>query len=265
MDRKGRRPSVDTDTPSVPINLRIDGTRCTLSLDSSGMSLHRRGYRLEKTEAPLSEVLAAGLLLLSGWKPELPLYDPLCGSGTFLAEGGLIAAGIAPGTLRKSYSFMKWKNFDPVLWEKIRKESLSARRTPPAPIWGGDRDPKAVEIASNNLQRAGLGGIVSLRTSAFEDTISPLKDGEPGHIIMNPPYGRRLDDPGIYTLYQTIGDTLKRRYSGYTAWIFSSNLDAVKHIGLRPFQRIPLKNGPLECRFLGFKLFSGPKDLASKE
>jgi putative N6-adenine-specific DNA methylase len=260
MDKKGRRPSVDTDAPGVPINLHIDGTRCTLSLDSSGASLHRRGYRLEKTEAPLSEVLAAGLLLLSGWKPEAPLFDPLCGSGTFLAEGGLMAVGTPPGALRKSYGFMRWKNYDPSLWEKIVQRSGENRRTPPAAIWGSDRDPKAVEIARNNLRRAGLGDVVTLKTASFEETVSPLPEGVPGHIIMNPPYGKRLDDPGIFTLYRTLGDTLKRRYSGYTAWIFSSNLDAVKHIGLRPFRRIPLKNGPLECRFVGYNLFSGSKE-----
>jgi putative N6-adenine-specific DNA methylase len=272
--KSGRRPSVDTETPALRINLWIHDEDCVLSLDSSGDSLHRRGYRLEKTEAPLSEVLAAGILRLSGWDASLPLHDPMCGSGTFLTEAGLMAARIPPGALRKKFGFMGWKTYSPELWKKVRDAEFSLRRDFPAPITGADSDPKAVEIARSNIRRAGLEGAVSLERAVFEDA-SPPPQG-PGIIVMNPPYGKRMKDPRgrwdsqdsrrredadapaadeIGELYTRIGDTFKRKYTGWTAWMFSANLEAIKRIGLRPFRRGPLKNGPLECRLLGFKLF----------
>ena len=259
-DRTGRRPGVDTENPSLRINLRIHDTSCVLSLDSSGESLHRRGYRLEKNEAPLSEVLAAGLLLLSGWKPSVPLLDPMCGSGTFLAEAGLIACGIPPGFLRKNYGFMNWRDFDPGLWKRVHDETSSRGTPSPAGIYGSDRDPAAVEISLNNLKRAGLANRVTVKRAVFEEASSPLPPGSFGHIIMNPPYGKRLHDDELNGLYKRIGDTLKHKYPGWTAWIFSSNLEAVKHIGLRSSRRIALRNGPLECRLLGFELFPHQKD-----
>jgi putative N6-adenine-specific DNA methylase len=260
----GRRPDVDTDSPALRINLFIHDTQCVLSLDSSGESLHRRGYRLEKTEAPLSEVLAAGILLLTGWDASCPLHDPMCGSGSFLAEAGLIAAGIPPGALRKKFGFMGWKTFDPKLWEKVKNDGQSRRREILTRISGADSDPRAVEIARANLERAGLEKHIGVTRAVFEDAPPPPGNG---FILMNPPYGKRLQgkaDGGrrdappkdeIIRLYTRIGDTFKRKYKGWTGWIFSSNLEAIKHIGLRPFCRIPLKNGPLECRLAGFKLF----------
>ncbi|MCL1817885.1 MAG: THUMP domain-containing protein [Spirochaetaceae bacterium] len=260
----GRRPAVDTRSPALRINIFIHENHGVLSLDASGESLHRRGYRREKTEAPLSEVLAAGILLLSGWDGASPLHDPLCGSGTFLAEAGLLSAGIPPGFLREKFGFMGWKTFAPELWKKVREGELSRGKTPRAAITGADSDPAAVEIARGNLQRAGLEKHISVTRGVFEEAAPP---SGPGLIVMNPPYGKRLrqgkTDPGgeeaaqaeICGLYTRIGDTLKRSYAGWTAWIFSSNLGAIKHIGLRPFRRVPLKNGPLECRLVGIKLF----------
>jgi putative N6-adenine-specific DNA methylase len=259
----GRRPNVDTQAPALRINLWIHDEACVLSLDASGESLHRRGYRLEKTEAPLNEVLAAGILLLTGWDAALPLHDPMCGSGTFLAEAGLMAAGIPPGSLREKFGFMGWKTFDPALWEKIKSAALSQRREIQARISGADSDPQAVEIARANLKRAGLGTHIGVTRALFED--SPPPQGGSGLVVMNPPYGKRMREKTgpreaptpdeISPLYTRIGDTFKKKYTGWTGWIFSANLEAVKHIGLRPFCRIPLKNGPLECRLVGIKLF----------
>ena len=258
--RAGRRPGVDTKNPTLRINLRAAGEDCVLSLDSSGESLHRRGYRLEKTEAPLSEVLAAGLLLLSGWEPEQPLLDPMCGSGTFLAEAGLMASRIPPGFLRRDFGFMGWRGFDRRLWERLRAGALASRRNLPAPIRGSDKDPEAVATARSNLARAGLEKQISVERRSFQETRGDFPPGSRGFLVMNPPYGKRLQDGEIDDLYKTIGDTLKRNYPDTTAWIFSSNLEAIRHIGLRPFTRIPLRNGPLECRFLGFRIFPPIKD-----
>jgi putative N6-adenine-specific DNA methylase len=249
----GRRPAVNTEAPSLRINLFIHDTRCVLSLDASGDSLHRRGYRLEKTEAPLSEVLAAGIILLTGWDASLALHDPMCGSGTFLTEAGMMAARIPPGALRKKFGFMGWKTYKPKLWDGIRREELSHGREIPAAITGADSDPKAVEIAAGNIRRAGLEQQISVTRAVFED--APAPEGGPGYIIMNPPYGKRMHSEELLALYARAGDTFKRKYTGWTAWMFSANLEAIKRIGLRPFCRVPLKNGPLECRLLGFKLF----------
>ena len=259
MEKFSRRPSVEVEKPALRINLRIEGNSAILSLDSSGESLHRRGYRKEKNEAPLSEVLAAGLLLLADWKPEVPLFDPLCGSGTFLAEAGLIAANMAPGSLGRDFGFFGWKGFKRDLFKRLKDSCFSSRRPLPARIWGSDKDEKSVEIARNNLKRAGLEKAVTVVRESFEHTKSPLPPGTPGFIIMNPPYGKRLEDESLGALYAAIGDTLKKNYSGYKAWIFSSNAEAVKRIGLRPFRKIHLKNGPLDCRFLGFDLFQGTR------
>ena len=258
----GRRPSVDTEDPSLRINIHIHENHCVLSLDSSGASLHRRGYRKEKTEAPLSEVLAAGILLASGWDKTTALHDPMCGSGTFLAEAGLLSAGIPPGALREKFGFMGWKTYSPDLWKKVAGEEFSRKKEPAAQITGADCDPRAVEIARSNLARAGLEKHISVTRALFEEASPPPG---PGLIVMNPPYGKRQGKTAAATeeaaqaeidsLYARIGDTLKRSYAGWTAWIFSSNLNAIKHIGLRPFRRIGLKNGPLECRLVGIKLF----------
>ncbi|MDR1317545.1 MAG: THUMP domain-containing protein [Spirochaetales bacterium] len=255
LKKSGRRPDVDTASPSLRINLWIHGEEGVLSVDASGESLHRRGYRLEKTEAPLSEVLAAGILLLTGWDRVSPLHDPMCGSGTFLTEAGLMSAGIPPLALREKFGFMGWKTFDPALWKTVRTDALPQKREPRARISGADSDPRAVEITRGNIQRAGLEQCISVTRAAFEK--SPPPENGPGCVLMNPPYGKRMRSEEITALYSRIGDTLKTKYSGWTGWVFSSNLEALKHTGLRSFRRIPLKNGPLDCRLAGFKLFQG--------
>jgi putative N6-adenine-specific DNA methylase len=263
VKKSGRRPDVNAYSPDLRINLWIHDEECVLSLDASGESLHRRGYRLEKTEAPLNEVLAAGILLLAGWDASCPLHDPMCGSGTFLAEAGLMAANIPPGALRKKFGFMGWKTYSPKVWNKVKEEALSRGREIPAALSGADSDPRAVEIARANLGRAGLEKYLRVTRAVFENAAPPPGKGI---LLMNPPYGKRMQGKPapkeaalpadeINMLYARIGDTFKKKYTGWTGWIFSSNLEAIKHIGLRPFCRIPLKNGPLECRLVGFKLF----------
>ncbi len=260
--RFGKRPSVDTRSPTLRIHLHIEGNEATFSVDTSGESLHRRGYRTEKTEAPLSEVLAAGILKLTGWHPGVPLYDPMCGSGTFLVEAGLLALGTPPGFARPIFPFQKWKNFDPKLYERIHREeerrSLStAGNSKSFEIYGSDKDPHAIHIARRNLERAGLGDTVTLRVAEFGQYIPTGFTEKGGFLVMNPPYGKRLQDPSITALYRSIGDTLKQRYPGSQAWIFSANPEALKQIGLRPFKKYALKNGPLDCKLVGFNLVSG--------
>ncbi|HOV37694.1 MAG TPA: THUMP domain-containing protein, partial [Spirochaetales bacterium] len=258
----GKRPSVDRQDPDLRIHLHLEKETATFSVDSSGESLHRRGYRTEKIEAPLNEVLAAGILQLIHWTPDIPLYDPMCGSGTFLIEAGLIAAGIAPGMLRKSFGFQRWKIFDPDRWKRIRKTvqegahgqadpSLASHARKPQQnleypyfIRGADIDPGAVEISRRNIERAGLKEYISVSCAPFEGSRSPFSPDTKGIVIMNPPYGKRLGDPAIGDLYKKIGDTLKQGYTDSDAWILSANSEGVKQIGLRPFKKYPLKNGP---------------------
>lgn len=271
----GKRPSVDPHAPHLPIHLHLAGKVGIFSLDTSGESLHRRGYRLEKTLAPLNEVLAAGILKLIGWKPNVSLYDPMCGSGTFLIEAGLMAYEIPPGILRPHFAFQNWKVFDNTLYKKIRGEleelpiklhegkrsvanqAATVSDSMEFTLFGSDKDPKALEITQRNLIRAGLQGKVRLFRGAFETSPSPFPPGQGGLLLMNPPYGKRLQDPELVTLYRTIGDTLKRNYTGSQAWILSGNPEAAKHIGLRPFKKYALKNGPLDCKLLGFTLLQG--------
>lgn len=170
-----------------------------------------------------------------------------------------MACGIAPGSLGRGFGFTRWKGFRGDLFEKEKRSCSAERRRAPAVIWGSDKDAKSVEIARNNLKRAGLSGFVRVDRALFQDTRSPLPAETPGFIIMNPPYGKRIEEASITSLYASIGDTLKKHYSGYRAWIFSSNSEASKSIGLRPFRKIHLKNGPLDCKFLGFELFSGSR------
>jgi len=270
----GKRPSVDPHAPHLPIHLHLEGKVGIFSLDTSGESLHRRGYRLEKTLAPVNEVLAAGILKLVGWEPKIPLYDPMCGSGTFLVEAGLMAYGIPPGILRTHFAFQNWKVFDKNLYEQVRREleksveRLNAEKGSDTSgaaggtslgyaLIGSDKDPKALEITKRNLIRAGLQGKVRLFPGAFEALPPPFPSEQGGFLLMNPPYGKRLQDPELETLYRSIGNTLKQKYAGVQAWILSGNPEAAKLIGLRPFKKVALKNGPLDCKLFGFTLMKG--------
>lgn len=252
----GNRPTVNTEMPDIRINIRVYKDKCDVSLDSSGDSLHKRGYRVTGGPAPMSEVLAAGLVQLSGWDKQSCFVDPMCGSGTILIEAALIACNIAPGKFRNSFCFMKWKDFDSVLWSKLRDKAMEAQQPLNCKISGSDISVHSIRIARENIRNAGLDKEISVEAGKFEDHIPP--EG-PGTMIMNPPYGERLQEPDIIAFYKRIGDGLKRNYANYQAWIISSDMQALKFIGLRPSRKISVYNGPLDCRFLKFNIYKGSK------
>lgn len=257
-----RRPNVNVTHPDLRINVHISNENCTVSLDSSGDSLHKRGYRSEILEAPINEVLAAGLILLSGWQRDSNFIDPMCGSGTIPIEAALFAWNIPPQVNRKEFGFMKWKNYDQELWDKVIQSAKAKQTAFPHKILGYDKSLKAVKIAQYNVEGAQLEGKVEIERRSFEKLIPPETSNpeqDPGIIIMNPPYDERLEEANIDELYTTIGNQLKREFSGYEAWIISSNYSALKKIGLRPAKKILLFNGSLECKFQKFELYQGSK------
>ncbi|MBK9515022.1 MAG: class I SAM-dependent RNA methyltransferase [Flavobacteriales bacterium] len=266
-EKTGRRPSVHLHDPMLRIHVHIINERVTVSLDSSGGSLHERGYRQETNAAPLNEVLAAGMVQLSGWDGKVPLVDPMCGSGTLLVEAALFAANIPPGIYRPAFGFQRWLDFDEELYDTIRT-AMIARISEARPIIiGGDSNRVTVAKARATVAAAQLEDSITIRHSAFADLEPP--DGQ-GMLIMNPPYGERMDEQGIggesspeaiQELYTMIGDTLKKRWTGWTAWVLTSNLEAAKHIRLTPKPKIQLFNGALDCRMLRYDLYAGSRRL----
>lgn len=252
-DKEGRRPNVSVSNPDLRFNIHISGTDCMLSLDSSGESLHKRGYRQEAGEAPISEVLAAGIILISGWHGECDFIDPMCGSGTFLVEADLIARNIAPGVYRQQFGFEKWKDFDADLLSRIFEDD-SKEREFEHHIYGYDVDGKAVGIAKCNIKSAGVGKDITVEMQDFKDFKQPE---EPAVIVTNPPYGERLTTDNLYDTYGMIGQVLKTQFKGNNAWIISSRRDCFDHIGLRPSVRIPLFNGELDCELRKYQMFDG--------
>jgi putative N6-adenine-specific DNA methylase len=255
-DKIRRRPSVDKDDADIFINIHISQNVCTVSLDSSGESLHKRGYRIGADKAPLNEVLAAGLIKLSGWKGDVDFYDPMCGSGTIVMEAAMIAMNIPAGYYRDKYAFEKWTDFDAELWRSIKEEHDNEFKDIDIKIVASDRSEKAVQIAKRNLKHAGLHKDIEI-SKAYFDSIVPRS--EKGMLMFNPPYGMRLTENDIVQLYQEIGDVLKSNWAGHQAWIITSALDAAKFIGLRPSKRIELYNGPIEARLLCFDLYEGSR------
>ena len=259
--RTGERPSVDTRTPDIRLHLRMTENEVILSLDAAGDSLHRRGYRQHTNEAPLNEVLAAGLVLLSGWDGKQPLIDPMCGSATILTEAGLISQRIAPGLFHQGkFGFENWYDFDPELWAKVREEAEAQRlEEPQAYLAGSDLDPRTIDLAAANITSAGLEDCIRLSVRDVKDAVAPAKE-EPGVVLLNPPYGERIgEEAEMDALYKTIGDTLKTGFQGYNAFVFTGNLEAAKRIGLKPARRVPLYNGPIDCRLLKYELYGGSK------
>lgn len=255
-DRLGKRPSVDIDHPDIRINIHISDMRCTVSMDSSGVQLGRRGYRAMQVEAPISETLAAGIILLSGWKGQKPFLDPMCGSGTFPIEAAMIAANIPPGRMHE-FAFENWKDYDDKLWKRIQKEVDSYIKPIDVDIRGMDMDADAVKIASQNAKYAGVDKWVRFGVNNFLENTPEMK---PGTIIVNPPYGERLKEKDeIVPFYQEIGTRLKHHYNGWEAWIVSGNVEALKFIGLRPAKKVKLYNGPLESRLDKYELYRGSK------
>jgi putative N6-adenine-specific DNA methylase len=255
-NKLGSRPSVDLDHPDLRINVHLFKDSCTVALDSSGHSLHRRGYRISTGPAPINEVLGAGLIKLAEWDRITPFFDPMCGSGTLLIEAAMLARNIPAGYFRESWGCMKWRDFDASLWEKVKADGNSLITDMPVKIHGSDRASRAIESAHENLKHTGLCDEITLETCSFEESAPPFGKGI---IVCNPPYDERLEIEDSLAFYKMIGDTLKRKYAGYTAWLISSDLETIKFIGLRPSRRIPVFNGPLECRFLKFDLFAGKK------
>lgn len=257
-DRFGIRPSVDVDNPDFRLNVHIHDKLVTLSMDSSGTTLDRRGYRLSRTEAPMNEVLAAGIVLLSGWQGDTTLLDPMCGSGTFSIEAAMLAANVAPGK-RRVFGFERWKDYDGALWSQIKADALKAERRFEGRILCSDLDQHAVNIAEQNAKRAGVERMIDFRIMDFFDSTPPTDNGT---LLFNPPYGERLLEDDLVNFYQEIGNQLKHTYAGHTAWIISANAEALKHVGLRPTRKIKLYNGALECRLQKFELFKGKKGQA---
>ncbi|HIY88695.1 MAG TPA: RNA methyltransferase [Candidatus Bacteroides pullicola] len=252
-EKTGKRPSVSLTNPDVLLNIHIAQTDCTLSLDSSGESLHRRGYRQEAVEAPLNEVLAAGMILLTGWKGECDLIDPMCGSGTIPIEAALIARNIAPGVFRQGYAFENWPDFDADLLERIYNDD-SQEREFAHKIYGYDNSIKANAIAQRNVKAAGVGRDIVLKVQPFQQFEQPQ---EKSLIITNPPYGERISSNDLLGLYQMIGERLKHAFTGNTAWILSYRDECFDQIGLKPSARIPLQNGGLDCEFRKYEIFDG--------
>jgi putative N6-adenine-specific DNA methylase len=254
--KSGVRPSVDTENPDLRLNIHIHQQRATLSVDASGEPLYKRGYRIAGGAAPLNECLAAGILLLSGWKGQTPLVDPMCGSGTFLIEGSMIARKMAPGLVGRDYGFMKWKDFDADLYEEVKQEAeAAALEYPPAEIVGADIDEKVLVEARSNTRRARVARGVRLEQGPFTDFQPPAA---PGTMVSNPPYGERMQLDDAARLYKELGDTLKHRYAGYNCNIITGNPEAAQNIGLRAKAKIPLYNGKIECRLLRYDINEAP-------
>lgn len=262
LAKTGERPNVDIENPDLLINFHVAEETCTLSFDSSGESLHKRGYRVGQTEAPLNEVLAAGIILKTGWRGDSDFIDPMCGSGTFLIEAALIAKNIAPGMYRKSFAFEKWSNFDSELFEEIYNDD-SHEREFNHKIIGSDIDPKAVDIARSNIKSAGLANLVQVEVKDIQTyEKAPF---ETGLLIANPPYGERLRPESLDNLYAIIGERLKHVFTGYTAWILSYKKECFNKIGLKPSKKFPFMNGSLPCELRKYDIFAGKKYPERKE
>lgn len=252
-DKYGRRPNVNTVAPTLRVNVHTQGTNVIVLLDSSGDSLHRRNYRKDTVEAPLNEVLAAGMILHSGWNGTIPFVDPMCGSGTLPIEAAMLAKAMPPQFHRERFGFFKWPDFDQKKWDEIKRQADARIKPLEVEIAGFDVELRARNAIALNLMACGLEKEVKIDRMAFEKLEAPY---ETGVLMMNPPYDERLKLEDTVAFYQGIGDRLKHHWPGWTAWIISSNKDALKHIGLRASRRINLFNGALECSFQKFEMYA---------
>lgn len=255
-DESGQRPDVDLKSPDLRINIHIQKDHCNVSLDSSGASLHHRGYKTATNIAPINEVLAAGLLLLSGWDGQCDFLDPMCGSGTILIEAAMIACNIPANINRKGFAFEKWSDFDESLYEKIISSSLNKTREFHFKIMGYDKAPSAVQKAQDNVANANLSEYINIERQNF--FLSKKYTEKHLHMVFNPPYGERLNIE-MEDFYANIGNTLKRQYPGTDAWFITSNLEALKHVGLRPSRKIKLYNSHLESKLVKYAIYEGSK------
>ena len=255
-NKTGQRPSVDKDYPDVRINIHIDKDQVSVALDTSGVSLHQRGYKTATNIAPINEVLAAGMILLSGWDGQGDFLDPMCGSGTILAEAAMIACNIPANINRKEFAFEKWNDWDNDLFDRIMDASLKKVREFHYTIKGYDKAPSAVQKAKDNIKNANLEEYITIQEKNFFDTEKESKG--PLHMVFNPPYGERLDIE-MERFYREIGDTLKQNYPGTNAWFITANLEALKFVGLKPSRKIKLFNGSLEARLVKYEMYEGSK------
>lgn len=252
--KTGIRPNVNTENPDLLVNLHISDRRVSISLDSSVIPLFKRGYRIEQGRAPLNEVIAAGILMLSGWDDSKPLLDPMCGSGTIPIEAGLMANNVPPGFFRNIYGFSKWKDYDDTLYRKVRQDYDSRMVKSSVTIAGADISQEAIKQALVNAEKAGLKGVVSFEVADFKD-IKP--DSSEGYLIFNPPYGQRVQVEELNSLYKLIGSTLKHSYPGHKAWIITPGKEFLNNIGLKPAVKHRLFNGSIECILAGYEMYPG--------
>lgn len=253
----GTRPNVDLRFPDLKINVHIDRQRCTISLDTSGESLHRRGYKTATNIAPINEVLAAGLIIMSGWDGQTDFMDPMCGSGTILAEAAMIACNIPPNLMRKEFAFERWQDWDVDLFEKIEDSLLNKTRDFHHKILGYDKSPSAVKKAKENIKNAHLDEFITIK---HEDFFKTQKAGcDKLHMVFNPPYGERLENLNVEEFYGNIGTILKHGYPNTSAWLITSNLEALKYVGLRPSRKIKVFNAKLESRLVKYEMYEGSR------
>jgi 23S rRNA (guanine2445-N2)-methyltransferase len=255
-DAKGKRPNVELKNPTYRLNVHIERDKCSILLDSSGDSLHKRGYRIHGGIAPLNEVLAAGMILLSEWDLNSNFVDPMCGSGTILIEAVLMMKNIAPNINRKHFGFMNWKSFDRGLFLEVKNELISKQGDCTHTVIGNDISSDTIDIAKTNAEAANVLEDINLVVGDFKILNHSLEDGT---IITNPPYDERIKQTNINNFYKDFGDTLKNNFTGFDAWVLSSNNEALKHLGLRTSSRLHLYNGPLEARFHNYKMYKGSK------
>jgi putative N6-adenine-specific DNA methylase len=263
-DKTGKRPNVELHNPTLRIHIHIYENEAEVSFDSSGESLHKRGYRQQQVEAPLNETLAAAMIMLSDWDKKSAFTDLMCGSGTIAIEAAMMARNIPPGYLKGQFGFHRWKDFDAALWNKLLEEAKAGIKDKlDFHLVAIDKSYQAIDIAKQNAQVAGVLNDIDFYAMPFED-YTP-KENEAGTIVTNPPYGGRITDEDLFTLYKEIGSALKKKFTGWNAWILTANREAANQIGLRASRKIALFNGPIECRLLKYQMYSGTKKMKTEE
>lgn len=255
-DNTGVRPSVDIKRPDIQFDLHAFKDQFTISLDSSGDTLNKRGYHEPGHQAPMNEVLAAGLLKLAGWNKEVPLYDPMCGSGTILFEAAMMGMNMPPQINRRDFAFRNWTSYNPTIWNRVVADAKASVRKAKLQLFGGDIDMTAVRLVEKTIRKLKMNDSITVRKISLDKHIPKTPSGM---VITNPPYGERIGE-NVNELYKLIGDTLKNHYDGFDAWIISSNMEAFKHVRLKPSKKIVLFNGALECKFQKYEMYRGSRE-----
>ncbi len=257
-EKYGKRPNVSKANPTFPLQLHINGSLCTVLMDSTGEALYKRGYRVQSVEAPINEILAAGLVFLSAWDQVSPLVDPMCGGGTIPIEAAMMQKNIPPNLKREEWPFQKWKEYDVRVWEKVKQTAIDGiKKDTPSNIYAFDKEMGSIRKAELNSQEIPyLDGSIQFGRKSFFKLKKPAENGV---LIFNPPYDERMAVNEVEAFYKAIGDQMKQEFTNYQAWIISSNKSALKRLGLRAGKKIPLQNGKLECRFINYDLYSGSK------